>query len=61
MVEALYRLGPVQWYTPPQGLISAFDNYYLPGTQPDSPPPPVVAAPAPAPTGGGVRKKKKGH
>ena len=61
--QALPALGPVQWYAPPQGLISAFGNYYLPSTEPDGPPPPVVEAP-PQPSGGGggaVRRKKRGH
>ncbi len=58
MVEALHYLGPVPWYSPPQGLISAFGNYYLPGTQPDRAPGPVSSGPAPT---GGAHRKKKGH
>ncbi len=54
--QALPVLGAVDWYTPPQGLVYAWGNYYLPGTAPDSPP---VTEPAPAPTGGGHRKKKR--
>jgi membrane peptidoglycan carboxypeptidase len=55
--KALPLLGTVDWYTPPQGLVYAWDNYYLPGTAPDSPP--VTDQPSPSPTGGGHGKKKK--
>jgi penicillin-binding protein 1A len=57
--QALPVLGAEQWYTPPSGLVSAYGNWYLPGTVP--PPPVVVQQVSPAPikaTGGGHRKKK---
>lgn len=38
LAQALPALGAEQWYSEPAGLISAYDNYYLPGTQPSSPP-----------------------
>ena len=44
----------------PDGIVEAWDNYYLPGTQPDSPPY-VAPAPSPTPTGGGHSKRKKKH
>jgi membrane peptidoglycan carboxypeptidase len=59
--QALPALGPVQWYSPPQGLVSAYGNYYLPGTSPNSPPPPVTSAPLSSGGGGGSHHKKKGH
>jgi penicillin-binding protein 1A len=60
LAAALPALGTETWYTPPQGLVSAWDNYYLPGTQPDSPPF-VEQAPAPAPKSGGTHHRKKKH
>lgn len=36
--QALPLLGPQVWYNPPANLVYAFGNYYLPGTQPTSPP-----------------------
>jgi membrane peptidoglycan carboxypeptidase len=61
--QALPALGPVQWYSPPQGLIAAYGDYYLPGTVPNSPPGAVIEAPPPPPSGGGGggRRKKRGH
>ncbi|HKC19619.1 MAG TPA: penicillin-binding transpeptidase domain-containing protein, partial [Candidatus Dormibacteraeota bacterium] len=35
---ALPDLGSQAWYDVPAGVVSAFGNYYLPGTQPSSPP-----------------------
>jgi membrane peptidoglycan carboxypeptidase len=57
--QALPTFGPDQpWYQPPQGLISIFGNYYLPGTVPDNSPPPVIQGP-----GGdsGGHRRKHGH
>lgn len=51
--RALPMLGPQVWYSAPDGLISAYGNYYLPGTAPMSPPENQS-------NGGGERKKKKG-
>jgi len=55
LAGALPILSKVAWYTPPDGIVSAWDNYYLPGTQPDLPP---TVEPSPSPTGGHHRKKK---
>jgi membrane peptidoglycan carboxypeptidase len=55
MAGALPALGPNQWYSPPAGIISAFGNYYLPGTVPSSAPGPVTTA---APSSGGGHRKK---
>ena len=59
LAKALPLLGPDQWYSAPSGLVSAYGNWYLPGTVP---PPPAVVEPAPSnpirSTGGGHRKKK---
>jgi membrane peptidoglycan carboxypeptidase len=52
--RALPLLGPDVWYTPPAGLISAFGNYYLPGTVPKLPP-----AENGGPPGGGPGGKHK--
>jgi membrane peptidoglycan carboxypeptidase len=63
LAQALPVLGPYDWYTAPQGIVEAYDNYYLPGTQPSNPPPPVYTAPAPSGGGGGGgggHRKKKG-
>lgn len=45
LAQALPILGAEQWYSQPAGLISAYDNYYLPGTQPSSPPPSDTGGP----------------
>lgn len=50
--KALPILGAEVWYSPPPGLVSAFGNYYLPGTEPTSPP---QSSPG---TGGGGKKHK---
>jgi len=55
LTHALPVLGAEQWYSPPQGIVYAYDNYYLPGTAPTSPP---VTQTSPSPSGGGRRKKK---
>ena len=47
LARALPVLGSEQWYTPPAGLVSAWGNYYLPGTQPSSPPAPPASSPTP--------------
>jgi penicillin-binding protein 1A len=54
--QGLPLLGPDGWYSPPPGIVSAFGDYYLPGTQPTSPP---QSSPG---TGGGGdgHKKHKG-
>jgi len=49
--QGLPLLGADTWYTPPPGLVSAFGNYYLPGTQPTSPPQSSTG-----PGGGGHKK-----
>ena len=36
--QGLPLLGSEAWYTPPPGLVYAWDNYYLPGTVPSKPP-----------------------
>ncbi len=54
--QALPLLGPEQWYSPPQGVVVAWGDYYLPGTVPSSQP--LTYAPPP-PTSGGSHKKKK--
>lgn len=36
--QTLPLLGAETWYSPPADIVSAFGNYYLPGTQPTSPP-----------------------
>lgn len=38
LAAALPQLGADTWYNPPTGLIAAWGNYYLPGTQPRSQP-----------------------
>ena len=38
LAQALPVLGSEVWYLPPDGLISAYGSYYLPGTVPKSPP-----------------------
>jgi penicillin-binding protein 1A len=53
--RGLPLLGPDTWYNPPTGLVFAFGNYYLPGTQPTSPP-----QTSPGPGGGGGGHKKHG-
>ena len=54
--EALPLLGHETWYSPPAGLVFAWDNYYLPGTAPSTPP---EAQSSPAPSSGGHHRKKK--
>src|SRR2546428_177405 len=54
--EALPLLGHETWYSPPAGLVFAWDNYYLPGTAPFTPP---EAQSSPAPSSGGHHRKKK--
>ena len=61
LAGALPALGNDTWYSTPDGLITAWGNYYLPGTEPSSPP--FVEEPAPPPpsprTGGKSHRKKK--
>jgi membrane peptidoglycan carboxypeptidase len=38
LARALPALGPDVWYAPPPGIVSAYGNWYLPGTQPRSAP-----------------------
>jgi len=59
LAGALPVLGTETWYTPPDGIVEAWDNYYLPGTQPDSPP--YVEQPPSPTTGGSPRHRKKKH
>src|SRR5438128_2879849 len=54
--EALPLVGHETWYSPPAGLVFAWDNYYLPGTAPFTPP---EAQSSPAPSSGGHHRKKK--
>ena len=57
--QALPALGTDQWYSAPSGIVEAYGNYYLPGTQPTSPP----AAPSRSSSGGsggGSGHKKHG-
>jgi len=54
--QGLPLLGPDAWYNPPPALVLAFGNYYLPGTQPTSPP---QSSPGPGGGGGGDHKKHK--
>ena len=56
MAQALPTLGAPDWPGPPPGLVFAWGNYYLAGTQPSSPP-----AQSSEPTGGGGGHKKKKH
>jgi membrane peptidoglycan carboxypeptidase len=56
LAAALPTLGSNIWYAMPVGLIPAYGNYYLPGTQPRSQP---SSSSPPAPGGGGNGKKKK--
>ena len=58
LAGALPVLGNDAWYSAPDGLVYAWDNYYLPGTEPSSPPY-VEQAPAPSPTGDHRHRKKK--
>jgi membrane peptidoglycan carboxypeptidase len=53
--QGLPLLGPDGWYSPPPEIVSAFGDYYLPGTQPTSPP-----QSSPGTGGGGDHKKHKG-
>ena len=55
LAAALPVLGPDIWYTPPAGVIAAYGNWYLPGTQPTRPP---SASVTPSGGGGGGGKKK---
>ena len=57
LTQALPLLGPDAWYSQPAGLVFAWDNYYLPGTQPSSPP---QSSLGPAPGGGGHHHKHGG-
>ena len=51
--QGLPLLGPDGWYSAPPGLVSAFGEYYLPGTEPTSPP-----QSSSGPGGGGDGHKK---
>jgi membrane peptidoglycan carboxypeptidase len=53
--RALPTLGTETWYSRPAGIVTAWGNYYLPGTAPSTPP---ATSTAPAPSGGTRRKKK---
>jgi len=54
LTQALPVLGSEPWYSPPPGILTAYDNYYLPGTVPSKPP---AAYTPPQPTQGGRKKK----
>src|SRR5712691_2720780 len=56
MEQALPTLGTQDWPRPPQGLVFAWGNYYLAGTQPSSQP-----AQSSESTGGGGGHRKKKH
>ena len=55
--SALPLLGDDTWYRAPAGLVYAWGDYYLPGTEPSSPPV-VEQAPGPSPS---PRHHKKKH
>jgi membrane peptidoglycan carboxypeptidase len=59
MVQALPLLGSEQWYTMPDGLVARYDNYYLPGTAPSSPPGTGQGGGGTGGGGGGAHHKKK--
>ena len=61
LAAALPALGPNTWYSTPDGLIEAWGNYYLPGTEPSSPPFVEAPSPKPSPSGGGHSHRKKKH
>jgi len=54
--QALPLLGPEEWYSPPQGIVAAWGDYYLPGTVPSRQP---LTYDAPPPPTSGIHKKKK--
>ena len=58
LAGALPVLGTETWYTVPDGIVEAWDNYYLPGTQPDAPPS-VEPSPSSTPATGHRHRKKK--
>ena len=60
LAQALPTLGSENWPGPPAGLVSAWGDYYLPGTEPSSPPV-TYTSPAPSGGGGGGGHKKKKH
>ncbi|HET7465420.1 MAG TPA: transglycosylase domain-containing protein [Candidatus Dormibacteraeota bacterium] len=49
MAGALPTLGSDEWYQPPDGVVSAWGNYYLAGTQPTSPPEQPTTSSGPRP------------
>ena len=57
LAQALPILGAEQWYSAPAGLVYAYGNYYLPGTQPTSPP--YTGPAGGSGQGGGGHKKHK--
>jgi len=61
LASALPRLGPDIWYSQPVGLVSAYGNYYLPGTTPRSNPGSLTSGGGSRTghtTSGGKKKKK---
>ncbi len=57
LVEALPLMGSQVWYNPPDGLVEAYGNYYLPGTVPKTPP----VTPCESSCGGGDNGDQGGH
>jgi len=58
LASALPVLGPDAWYGVPGGLVAEWGNYYIPGTQPRTPPAALTSGGGRT-TGGGTGKKKK--
>jgi membrane peptidoglycan carboxypeptidase len=59
LASALPVLGPDAWYGAPAGLVSAWGNYYIPGTQPRTPPAALTSGGGGKTSGGTGKKKKK--
>ena len=59
LASALPVLGADSWYGVPAGVVSAWGNYYIPGTQPRSQPSTYYPRPTTTTTKGGPPKKKK--
>jgi membrane peptidoglycan carboxypeptidase len=60
LASALPVLGPDTWYQPPLGLVQAWGNWYLPGTQPRYSPGYITSGGGGSTSrGGGTGRKKK--